>query len=103
MNELHWLEAHEAAELIASKKLSPVELTQSLLNRIEKYDPGLNAFLTMRPEASLAAAKEAEDIVMRDDTSLRQLHGVTFALKDIIDVSSLPSTAHAKILEENIA
>ena len=38
MNELHWLEAHEAAALIASKKLSPVELTQSLLNRIEKYE-----------------------------------------------------------------
>ena len=103
MNELHWLEAHEAAELIASKKLSPVELTQSLLNRIEKYDPGLNAFLTMRPEASLAAAKEAEDIVMRDDTSLGPLHGVPFALKDIIDVSSWPTTAHSKILADNIA
>jgi Asp-tRNA(Asn)/Glu-tRNA(Gln) amidotransferase A subunit family amidase len=44
MSEMHWLEAGEAAALIATKKLSPVEYAKTLLARIEKYDAGLNAF-----------------------------------------------------------
>ena len=43
MTALHWLEAHEAASLIAEKKLSSVELTTALLDRIKKYDKGQNA------------------------------------------------------------
>ena len=53
MTELHWLEAHEAAELIATRQLTSLELTKALLDRIEKYDTGLNAFLTLRPEEAL--------------------------------------------------
>ncbi len=102
MSEMHWLEAGEAARLIAAKKLSPVELTQALLARIEKYDVGLNAFLTLRPEQSLADAKAAEDAVMRGD-DLGPLHGVPFALKDIIDAEGWPTTAHSRLLADNVA
>lgn len=102
MSELHWLEAGEAARLIAAKKLSPVELTKALLARIEKYDGGLNAFLTLRPEQSLADAKAAEDAVMRGD-DLGPLHGVPYALKDIIDAEGWPTTAHSKLLADNVA
>jgi len=102
MSEMHWLEAGEAARLIAAKKLSPVELTKALLARIEKYDGGLNAFLTLRPEQSLADAKAAEDAVMRGD-DLGPLHGVPYALKDIIDAEGWPTTAHSRLLADNIA
>ncbi len=102
MNDLHWLEAGEAARLIAARKLSPVELTKALLARIEKYDGGLNAFLTLRPEQSLADAKAAEDAVMRGD-ALGPLHGVPFALKDIIDAEGWPTTAHSRLLADNVA
>ena len=40
MTDLHWLEAHEAAELIATKQITSLELTRALLDRIEKYDNG---------------------------------------------------------------
>ena len=102
MSELHWLEAGEAARLIAAKKLSPVDLTKALLARIEKYDGGLNAFLTLRPEQSLADAQAAEDAVMRGD-DLGPLHGVPYALKDIIDAEGWPTTAHSKLLADNVA
>ncbi|MBL6597751.1 MAG: amidase [Alphaproteobacteria bacterium] len=102
MSEMYWLEAGEAARLIAAKKLSPVELTKALLARIEKYDGGLNAFLTLRPEQSLADAKAAEDAVMRGD-DLGPLHGVPYALKDIIDAEGWPTTAHSRLLADNVA
>ena len=102
MSEMHWLEAGEAAGLIAAKKLSPVEYAKTLLARIEKYDAGLNAFLTLRPEQTLADAQAAEDAVMRGD-ALGPLHGVPFALKDIIDAKGWPTTAHSRLLADNVA
>jgi Asp-tRNA(Asn)/Glu-tRNA(Gln) amidotransferase A subunit family amidase len=65
MTDLHWLEAHEAAELIATKQLTSLELTGALLNRIEKYDNGLNAFLTLRPDQALEEAKKADEAVQK--------------------------------------
>jgi aspartyl-tRNA(Asn)/glutamyl-tRNA(Gln) amidotransferase subunit A len=73
-----------------------------LLARIEKYDAGLNAFLTLRPKQTLAEAQAAEDAVMRGD-ALGPLHGVPFALKDIIDAKGWPTTAHSRLLADNIA
>ncbi|MDA9975845.1 amidase [Alphaproteobacteria bacterium] len=102
MSNMHWLEAGEAARLIASKKLSPVEYAKTLLARIEKYDAGLNAFLSLRPEQTLADAQAAEDAVMSGD-DLGPLHGVPFALKDIVDAKGWPTTAHSKLLADNIA
>ena len=102
MSDMHWLEAGAAARLIAAKKLSPVEYVEALLARIEKYDAGLNAFLTLRPAQTLADAKAAEDAVMRGDT-LGPLHGVPFGLKDIIDAKGWPTTAHSKLLADNVA
>ena len=102
MSEMHWLEAGAAARLIAAKKLSPVEYAKALLARIEKYDVGLNAFLTLRPEQTLGDAKAAEDAVMRGD-ALGPLHGVPFGLKDIIDAKGWPTTAHSKLLADNVA
>ena len=102
MSEMHWLEAGAAARLIAAKKLSPVEYAKALLARIEKYDAGLNAFLTLRPEQTIADAQAAEDAVMRGDT-LGPLHGVPFGLKDIIDAKGWPTTAHSKLLADNVA
>ena len=58
--ELQWLSAAEAAQAIADKELSPVELMKALLDRIAKLDPRLNAFITLDAEAAMAAAKAAE-------------------------------------------
>ena len=102
VGELHWLSAAEAAQAIADKELSPVELMKALLDRIAKLDPRLNAFIRLDAEAAMAAAKaaEAEAVAGR----LRgPLHGVPVGIKDIIDVAGLPTTCHSKILTDNVA
>jgi aspartyl-tRNA(Asn)/glutamyl-tRNA(Gln) amidotransferase subunit A len=100
--ELHWLSAAEAAQAIADKELSPVELMKALLDRVTTLDPRLNAFIKLDAEAAMAAAKaaEAEAVAGR----LRgPLHGVPVGIKDIINVAGLATTCHSKILTDNIA
>ncbi|HEU0217059.1 MAG TPA: amidase, partial [Stellaceae bacterium] len=60
MSDLHWLTAGEAASAIAAGKLSPVELATALLDRIERLDPKLHAFIRLDAEAALDAATAAE-------------------------------------------
>ncbi|MBY0319969.1 MAG: amidase [Reyranella sp.] len=102
VGELHWLSVAEAAQAIADKELSPVDLMKALLERITALDPRLNAFIRLDAEAAMAAAKaaEAEAVAGR----LRgPLHGVPVGIKDIINVAGLPTTCHSKILVDNIA
>src|SRR4029077_20001705 len=100
--ELAYLGFAEAAELIRAKKLSPVEYATALLARIERHDGKYNAFIALTPERALKAARAAEAEI----TAGRwrgPFHGVPYALKDIIDVEGLATTAHSKILKGNIA
>ncbi len=101
-SELHWLSVAEAAHAIAHKQLSPVELTQALLARIEKLDPRLNAFIRLDADAALAAAQAAETEIMAG-RARGPLHGVPVGIKDIIDVAGLPTTCHSRVLEDNMA
>ena len=102
MSDLAWLTLADAAQLLRQKKLSPVEYTQALLARIEKHDGKLNAFLRQTPEIALEDAKRAEAEIARGDWR-GPLHGVPYGLKDIIDYAGLPTTAHSKILQDNVA
>ncbi|MBS0542051.1 MAG: amidase, partial [Proteobacteria bacterium] len=102
MKDLHWLSAAEAAAAIASRELSPVELMQALLARIDALNPRLNAFITLDAEQALAAAQAAETEIMAG-RSRGPLHGVPVGIKDIIDVAGLPTTCHSKILADNVA
>jgi aspartyl-tRNA(Asn)/glutamyl-tRNA(Gln) amidotransferase subunit A len=99
---LHYMTVSDAAHAIATKELSPVELMQAHLARIEKLNPTLNAFIRLDGEAALAAAKVAE----AEATAGRlrgPLHGIPVGIKDIIDVAGLPTTCHSKILDGNMA
>jgi len=89
----------EAAGLLRARKISPVEYTQSLLDRIARYDGKLNAFLRLMPEEALAAAKTAEAQIMAGDWR-GPMHGVPYALKDIIDAAGVPTTCHSKIFAD---
>jgi aspartyl-tRNA(Asn)/glutamyl-tRNA(Gln) amidotransferase subunit A len=100
--ELHWLTAAEATRAFAARTLSPVELLQALLTRIERLDPKLNAFIRLDADAAMDAARAAE----REIAAGRPrgpLHGVPVGIKDIIDVAGLPTTCHSKILLDNVA
>ena len=97
VKDLHWLPVTRAAQAIAARELSPVDLTKALLDRIEKLDPRLNAFIRIDGDMALAAAKAAESEIM-SGRSRGPLHGVPVGIKDIIDVAGLPTTCHSKIL-----
>jgi aspartyl-tRNA(Asn)/glutamyl-tRNA(Gln) amidotransferase subunit A len=91
----------EAARQIAAKKLSPVELAKTHLDRIKRLDPQLNAFLMVTEERALADAKAAEARQMSG--SLRgPLDGIPIAHKDIYNTAGIRTTAHSKLLEHNV-
>ena len=98
----HWLPASEIAQAFAAKTLSPVELLNALLARIEALDPSLNAFIRLDADAAMAAARQAETEITAG-RSRGPLHGVPVGIKDIIDVAGLPTTCHSKILVDNTA
>src|SRR5215470_232286 len=100
--ELAYLGLADAAELIRAGKLSPVEYTTALLARIERHDPKLNVFVSLLPERALAAARSA-DAEIPAGRWRGPFHGMPYALKDIIDVEGLATTAHSKILMGNTA
>jgi aspartyl-tRNA(Asn)/glutamyl-tRNA(Gln) amidotransferase subunit A len=102
MTDLQWMTVAEAARAIASRELSPVELTQALLDRIEALDPKLCVFVRLDGEAALDAARAAE-VEIASGRPRGPLHGVPVGIKDIIDVAGLPTTCHSKLLSNNVA
>jgi aspartyl-tRNA(Asn)/glutamyl-tRNA(Gln) amidotransferase subunit A len=80
--DLAFTPATELAALIAARKLSPVELTRAVLERIERLNPVVNAFCTLTPDVALAAAREAEQALMRGEAR-GPLHGIPFSIKDL--------------------
>ncbi len=81
-HELHYLEINEVARLLSSRQLSAVELTQQMLQRIERVDPSLKSYALVTPELALAQAQEADRMLGRRQI-LSQLHGVPIAAKDL--------------------
>ncbi len=91
----------EAAKLIAARKLSPVELTQSCLDRMSAMDGTLHAFVLPTPERAMADAKAAEAAIMKDGP-IGPMHGIPIGLKDIVDTAGIPTTCQSKILQDNV-
>jgi aspartyl-tRNA(Asn)/glutamyl-tRNA(Gln) amidotransferase subunit A len=102
MTDLAWLSVADAAELLRSKKLSPVEYTQALIARAERHDKQYNAYLRATPDIALEDARRAEAEIMHGNWR-GPFHGVPYGLKDIVDYTGLPTTAHSKILIDNVA
>ncbi|KPK08649.1 MAG: glutamyl-tRNA amidotransferase [Betaproteobacteria bacterium SG8_39] len=99
--ELWQRPAHELAGLIASKAVSPVELTTVVLERIDRLQPRLNAFITVCHDAALGAARQAEQAVM-DGAALGPLHGVPFAVKDLVNTAGVRTTFGSLVYEHNV-
>lgn len=82
--DLSYVSAFDIAAAIRSKKLSPREVLEFFIKRIELRNPSLNALVFTAFDEARAAAREAEDAVMRGD-ALKPLHGVPIAIKDLFD------------------
>lgn len=101
-SELCFTPATELAAAIRSKKVSPVEILEAVLSRLEALNPQLNAFLAIDAEGARAAAKQAEAAVLRGDT-LGLLHGLPVSIKDLEPSAGLRCTYGSKFFEHNIA
>ena len=96
MSELTFLPAVSMAQQIREKKLSPVELVEAHLARIEKLNPKLNAFVQVDAARALEQARHAEDAVMRKQ-KLGPLHGVPLSIKSSIEVTGLRCEAGTRL------
>jgi len=86
----------ELAPLIAGKQLSPVELTRAYLDRIERLDGTLHAYVRVLHEQALTAARQAEAEIAAG-RHRGPLHGIPIALKDIYDTAGVPTEGGSKI------
>ena len=91
----------ELAPRLRRKEVSPVELTQACLDRIEKLNPALNAFITVTAESALAEARGAEAEIARGEWR-GPLHGIPVALKDLIDTAGTRTTAASGLYENRV-
>src|SRR5262245_30095790 len=85
------------APLLRRKKLSPVDLTRCVLERIDRLQPSLNAFITVTPESALTEARAAERDLVKGHYR-GALHGIPISLKDLFYTKGLATTAGSKIL-----
>jgi aspartyl-tRNA(Asn)/glutamyl-tRNA(Gln) amidotransferase subunit A len=92
----------EVAQAIAQKRLSSREVTQSCLDRIAQWQPGLNAFMAIEAEQALAAA-DAADAALAKGRSLGALHGVPLAHKDMYYDAGKIVTCGSKIRRDWVA
>ena len=99
--DLHWLTIADAARLIEQRRLSPVELSDALIERTETLDPQLNAFLLPTPEKAREQARIAEREIMAGNYR-GPLHGVPFGLKDIYCTAGIRTTSHSRICADYV-
>lgn len=98
---LHELSIAEAGARLRAGSVTSVDLTEAALGRIEKLDPTYHAFVTVTAERALADARAADDAFARGDDK-GPLHGVPYALKDLIDTAGIRTTAHSRLLLDNV-
>lgn len=88
--------------MIANKQVSPVEVLDACLDNIAAHDETLHGFITLTESIARDAAKNAESEAAKGAVR-GPFHGIPFALKDIIDVAGVPTTAHSKTMVGNVA
>jgi len=96
--DLCFLPAEELAAAIRKKNISPREVVEAVLERIEKVNPKVNAYCTVVPEMARETARRAEEKVMRGEV-VGPLHGVPFSVKDLNLTKGVRTTFGSKIFE----
>jgi aspartyl-tRNA(Asn)/glutamyl-tRNA(Gln) amidotransferase subunit A len=91
----------EAGALIGKRELSPVELVESRLARVEEFDGKLHSFIRILADDALAAARAAEAEIMAGRWR-GPLHGIPIGLKDIYETKGVPTTGHSKVLINHV-
>jgi aspartyl-tRNA(Asn)/glutamyl-tRNA(Gln) amidotransferase subunit A len=96
--ELYEMTIHELHGLLKRKEVSAVEITRSVLQRIEATEEKVKAYLRLTPEVALAQAKAVDEEIGRGN-SLPPLAGIPLALKDLLCTEGIATTCSSKILQ----
>jgi aspartyl-tRNA(Asn)/glutamyl-tRNA(Gln) amidotransferase subunit A len=91
----------EAARLIQQRELSPVELVDSRLARIEQFDGKLNSFIRVLADQARADARAAETEI-KTGKYRGPLHGIPIGLKDIYETAGVATTGHSKVMQDHV-
>ena len=102
MSELAFKSATELAAMICAKKISAVELLEHYLDRVERYNPELNAIIVLDVERARARAREADAALAKGEV-WGPLHGVPMTIKESYNVAGLPTTNGRPEMKDNIA
>jgi len=95
-DDICWLSAIELAARIKRREISPVEAVGAALSRLDRINPRLNAVVTRTDEIALQQAREAEAMVLRDET-LGLLHGVPMVVKDLHYTAGVRTTCGSEL------
>lgn len=99
--ELCYTPATELTRLIGDKEISPVEIADAVLARVERLNPVLNAFLTVTPEAARAAARAAEERALRGER-IGPLDGIPYSIKDLEATAGIRTTFGSKFFAQHV-
>ena len=97
-SELHYMSAWELSGLIRDRQVSPVEVIDSCLARIESTEPVLNSFITVLADSARAAARRAEEEIGRGNYR-GPLHGVPVGLKDLFNTAGVRTTSGTRLYD----
>ena len=99
-DELGFMPATALAELIRTKKISPVEYTRALLERIGTLEPKVNAFAHLAGDQAMDAARKAEAALM-SGARIGRLHGVPATIKDLVITKDMPTQSGSLIFKDH--
>jgi amidase len=100
-SDLHYLSLDEVARRLKARKVSSVEATTAILDRIDKLDPRLKSYATVTRDRALADAR-ARDAETAAGKSLGPLHGVPIAVKDLCNTAGVPTAGGMAIHKNNV-
>jgi len=99
--DLHDLPLAELSRLISGRRLSPVELVEALIARVQSHDGQIRAFITPTFDLARRQARQAEAEIAAG-RSRGPLHGIPFGLKDIYDTAGILTSAHSRVFIDRI-
>ena len=101
-DDLCWLSAAELAALVRRKKVSPVEILSAVLDRIDKVNPRLNAYVLVEADQARKDARAAERAIGKKASTLGPLHGLPFAVKDLVVTRNVTTTFGSPLFKDNV-